>query len=497
MNAFAYSVWLTDPKAIAFVCISCGLMFLIGVYYIVSYVIKRLKVKNKVVNHLFKTSYTVYIALVMAIIMGIIYSSLKHYANMYHDPKDPENFFGQLWVWQAVNFNYAIGSWIVTALFFTLLIMMPAVSYISLRKIFLEKTDYWFNAKKFLWIIFMVIVTLAVMCLFYVGPHGVSLINGKDTSLSVFGLNKIYDDQFYYSAKWVYIYIFYTLWYPVLFIGWVSANIIIFGAIAYLEVIKNYSILDNTKVVKLLFKKTGHNEVLHSFNATDLVLKGLILPYNFFDGFSSIELYAFFSAFMLFNIKSPFIHIGMISLLLIITFICLMLSMYVFGMIKFRHNMKGYTKAYFEIVHKKFFNWFLTKEQKAAPYLSDTEMMNKYNSTNYSSLKLTHTITVGIGFTIFLGFTNLTSYDTFNQIGTQHWSEIMYHPYFWFTSGVSAIIINYVFVDATHQSSMAKNAVGSAGYAVTPGMQTGTLSFLGQWLGKSGAMIDEQLKLVI
>lgn len=509
MEGSHYSIWLTQPKAISFVCISVFLMFLIGCYYLSSFLInkyilkitfKKQPLSNKAMKLLkifFKTSYANYLALAFAIIMGLIYSSLKNYENLAFNSANPHNevfLKNQLWVWQAISFNYTVGSWIVTFLFFTLLILLPAVSYVSLRNFLSEKLSWSLQLKKLSWILLMCIATLAIFCLFYVIP-----VIGKDTSLSVFSLSKTnlaigYQDHFYYSSKWVHENIFLTFWYPLFFICYLVLNFSVFGLIAYLEVFKNKNILINKKFTKMIFHKAENNRVLTSFGLNNLVFRGLIQPYHFFDTLSSVELYAFMTAFMLFNLKEPFVHIGSIMLLMIICFSCFMVAVFIYGSIKHKNNFKAYLNSYFNLVKINFYN---NKKQKEIDVIENDVLKKQFTNHNFGSFKITHTIIVGIGFTIFLGFTNLTTFNSFDQIGNTGWKDNMWQPYFWLSTGVTGFLATYLLIGASNQTSLAKNMVGSGGYSIMPGMQTGTLGFLGTWLAKSSNMIDAQIKLVI
>lgn len=495
-SAVHYSMWLTEPKAIALAGISVGLLFLILLYFIVSTIVQKIpKVKAKTpkaVLWLFRPGWATWLAFILAFIVGLIYYSLSKEFNFLYNPQDPNDpFNGKLWVWQSIQFLYSIGSWIVIFILFTLWLSAPFMAIVSFSKMYEEKQNYTYHLKRLLWILIMLGVTLGAANLMWVFP-----INSHYTSLEVFHINHNHQDYFYISAKEVYEHVFLTKWYAWVFLGYCALCILVGWVLAYLGATQR---IRNAFSKKWIYKDTVEcfqNKFSVRFNHVKSVF---MLPFTIANSLSALEFYAFFVAFSLFNIASLWLHITFILVVCLIAYVVIVLVTIVYGIIKYTGERKVYLQTVGGLLWQFIKPFFFIKHNKEYDFdsIKSDAIRETYNKNkNTPSINISLNIVVPVAFTVFLGFNNLPHFDTWNQVGTYSYGPIMHQATFWITLIASGFLFNYMYVGVSDSNSYGKNIVGAATYAITPGMQTGVLGTLSSTLGHFAKWTDYNLKLV-
>ncbi|GAA5414523.1 hypothetical protein [Ureaplasma ceti] len=499
-TAAHYSIWLTEPKAIALAGINCGLLFLILLYFIVSKVVtKAPKVKAKApkwVLWLFRPGWATWLAFILAFIVGLIYYSLsKEYHLIWNPANTADPFGGKLWVWQSIQFMYSIGSWIVIFILFSLWLSSPFIALISFSNMYKEQQNTQYHMKRLLWILIVLGITLGAANIMWAFP-----INSQYTSLSMFGLNALtapHQDYFYHSMKVVYEYVILTKWYAWVFLSYCAICILVAWSLVHVAYTKRihgwfsrYWIYKDTSEAYQNTFKTRFNQVKFWFT----------LPFEVSNSLSSLEFYAFWIAFSLFNIRSLWLHITFILIVCLIAYAAIVLVSLVYGMFKYRKEGRAYWKAVGGItwdIIKPFF--FLKHDKNYDSSRIESERIRAVydNNSKLASAKLSENIVVPVAFTVFLGICNLPTFPQgVYQVGTYTYGPIMHGANYWLTLIISGFLFSYMYVGVGGSTSHGKNIVGASTYAITPGMQTGVLGTLSSTLTHFAKWTDNCVKLV-
>lgn len=493
MDLFKYNLYLSEPKAIWFVASTFAVLGVISVYFLIGYILEKVNVKHEIVKKIINRKWTVYITFIAAIIFGLIFSSLKHFHNFYfnfdHQVLDQE----QIWSWQSISFNFAIGSYMIAYVLLIFWILIPIFSYLSIKRIFFEKNSLVFSLKQLGWILTIIFSCIMAMLLFFVMK-----VNRFDTTLAPLEINKVLDDKFFYYSRYLYKYAFFTRWYSIAFICYMIGWLVISIIINYLEVKKNIKIIQGTKLGNLFLKKMNYTQiVLHKFPQAKFLPNTFFTPFIFLQWLASMEMFAFLTCFMLFNIKAPFTHL-MFIIDIFISFIFMLIILMVVGLLKYRKQSLFYLNAY----------WLLIKQRFSFKKLEDIKLKRDEENTkrwvnlkllenNESSMQMSQELIAGVNFTVFLGFTSFTVFHNYMQVGNSGWNHNLYDPYFWVSLILSSLFLNIMFIGIKSNVFMSKVAVGEGTYGVAPGLQSGWLNFLTGWINFSSKLIDNQIKLII
>ena len=488
------SIWLTEPKAIILASISIAIIFLILLYFIVSTILQKQDKKgasiNKIVLYLFRPTWTIWVALIFSLIIGGIFWGLDAKNHIIFNPNDLNPFGDRLWAWQAIEFLTAIGSWIVIFILFSLWLAIPIISLVSVQNIINEKKDINFHIKRLVWILIFTLITIAISNIMWVFP-----MNTHGTSLDVFKINSDYQDQFYRSAKWVYVNILQSAWYAWAFIGFSLFGLILSYIVIKTNNNKNYSIYN--QIYKVFDKKIVVSQ--NRFDANIKVsYKLLTKPFQFFNTFGSVEMFVFIVAYSLFNMNTLWIHVATILLLSLVGYIVISLVTYVYGLIKYKDAKNEYSKLFlWNLINSiKPFLFLKTKDIKPEE-IKDQNIQRTYsNNLNTCSLNISLNIVVPISFTVFLAFNNHPLYQTILTVGTNKYDSYMYGWMVWTTLIFGSFMLNFNTVGIDKSGAYGKNIVGASTYSIAPGLQTGVLGDLSSTLNHFAKWTDINLKLI-
>ena len=488
------SIWLTEPKAIILASVSVAILLLILLYLIASTIIQKQHKKGKRINkfilYVMRPSWTIWVSLIFALIMGGVFWGLDSKNHIIFDPSQQEPFGNRLWAWQSIQFLYAIGSWIVIFILFSLWLAIPFISFLSVKNILEEKQTWQFHAKRLLWVLVLTIITVAVSNLMWAIP-----MNDHQTSSEVFKINENYQDQFYRSAKWVYVYIFQAEWYAWTFVGFSFISLLSSYLLVKLTMNKKYSLVNSinkvmTKDVRVDQTKF-ETKIKYSF-------KFFTTPFSIFNSLGSLEMYAFIVAYSLFNMDTLWIHVATILLVSLLCYVFISIFIYVTGLIKYKN-------AYKEFSHLMALNlwnsikpfFFIKASEIDVTKIKDKDIQETYSkNTQLSTLNLSLNIVVPISFTIFLGLNNHVEFNDLLQVGSNDYTITMHQPIFWSTLLLGSLMLSYNTCGVNKAGAYGKNIAGASAYSIAPGLQTGVLGDLSSTLSHFAKWTDTNLKLV-
>lgn len=493
-NLSHVSIWLTEPKAIILVAVSCVIFVLILLYFLVASLVHKVeKIKQKtpkIILWLFRSSWTTWLATVFAVIIGLIFWGLDGKQNFIYNPDVAGYPFNvDLWVWQSIQFLYATGSWIVTFILFSLWLAVPFICVISLLKLRNDKQNIDYHLRRIFWIVVVMVATLGAANLMWALP-----MNSQYGSLQIFKINPALQDIYYRSAKQVYESVFLTQWYPWVFLAY--SLICLIGAAIYAKDFYDH------RYSWIMRRYWFIVETMHAFSRQfkydfDFNKKVFMYPFTIANWLAAVELYAFMVAFTLFNVDSLWLHIVFILIVCLIAYCFVVLFCIAVGLVKYRDRQASYLKEVGRLFICYLKPFAFKKNNYAAEVIEDNFIQNNYaRNDKCISTNMVLNIVVPVAFTVFLGFNNYPEFENFDQIGTYQYAPIMHQVPFWLSLIISGFMFTAMGVGIPDAGTYGKNFVGAATYGVTPGMQTGVLGITTSPLSHFGKWTDANIKLV-